>query len=75
MNAVHVLAGYGAASFLNPIALGYPIHAQDLQELRDSLDVAFSALILPPITYTDALQAGIRKIRKQHVDEIRNALK
>ena len=75
VNAVHVLAGYGAASFTNAFIPDNTIFANDLQELRDSLEVSLSALNLPIPTFTDTLQAGVTPIRKQHVEEIRSAVK
>ena len=73
-DAVHVLAGRGHISFSNTIASGSKIVALDVDDLRTALTNAFGDLQLPAVAFTDTLQQNVTKIRKQHIDEIRNAL-
>jgi hypothetical protein len=73
-DAVYVLAGNGHIFSSNPVVVGAPILAQDLTALRNAVNAAFDDLNLPLLVYVDALQQNTTKIRKQQIDELRNAL-
>jgi len=72
-DAVYVLAGKGHI-FPTPVASGANIMAQDVADVRTAVNAAFDDLQLSLITFADTLQQNVTPVRKQHIDEIRNAL-
>ena len=48
--------------------------AQDVADVRTAVNAAFDDLQLSLITFADTLQQNVTPVRKQHIDEIRNAL-
>ena len=74
VDAVHVLAGDGSATFTNPIDATQTIKMQDLLDLRTAISEALNDLGLPPVSFTDTLEIGVTPVRAIHVTEIRDAL-
>jgi RHS repeat-associated protein len=78
VNAVRTLAGLPNASWTNSnISSGIPIRKEDVQDLRDRLGDAFTALGITPFSYTDpVLSSGSSgtPIRKVHITQLRQSV-
>ncbi|HYH10632.1 MAG TPA: Ig-like domain-containing protein [Thermoanaerobaculia bacterium] len=75
MNAVRALAALSATSFPTPVAPGGIITATPIMELRKALDPARAALGLTAISYTDPTIGAGTRIKRAHVQEIRDGIK
>lgn len=79
VNAVRVAAGLGHFSWSDPQgrapASQVPILKSHMQDLRDGLDQALSALGLTPQAYTDQGLPSGTSVRKAHIDELRQRTK
>ena len=74
VNAVHVLAGLGAAAFTDPtITVGVtPIRRVHIVDLRSALDTARGTIGLSSLIYTDpTITAGTTVIKAAHVTQLR----
>lgn len=72
VNAVRSVAGLSAASWTDTSLPGTPIKAVHVQELRDKLAEALTALSVNQTAYTDAvLTPGTTVVKKVHIDELR----
>ncbi|MBI2821380.1 MAG: fibronectin type III domain-containing protein [Acidobacteria bacterium] len=74
VNSVRACARLAASSWSNLALAGDPVYAADVQELRDSLGPALSALGTQTPAYTDNPVATGTAIKKVHVDELRQAV-
>ena len=76
INAVRTVANLSGATWDNSVQPGDSIRAIDIQELRNNLDQARSALGLTAMSYTDpTLSVGTTLIRKDHINELRQGVK
>lgn len=77
VSAVHLLAGQGAVNtwtYSDPA--GQLIRMEDVADLRQRLDEAFSALRLTPPPYDDpTLTKYVTKVKKEHFQQLRQAVK
>lgn len=77
VSAVHLLAGQGAVtSWTYPDPSGRLIRLEDVTDLRAKIDEALPALGMTPPTYVDtALTRYETKVKKEHFQQLRNAVK
>ena len=75
INAMRTCTGLASASWTYPAQAGDWVYAQDVQELRDSLQPTLVALGLSNPTYTDSPLAGGVTIKKAHIEELRQAVR
>jgi M6 family metalloprotease-like protein len=75
VNAVHVLAGLGTATWTDPSPVGVRIKAVHITELRSALNAARSSLLLPPQSYQRAVTTGTSPVAATDFTEIRNGTK
>lgn len=72
INATRSIAGLSAATWTHSDLTNALIYAVDVQELRDKLSPALSALSIAESSYDDAtLAAGTTLIKKVHIDQLR----
>ena len=83
VSAVHALAGLGAVNtwaypdpVSSPPAQRRAIYLEDVQNLRDRLGEALPALGIAPPTYIDqTLTRQVTKVKKEHFQQLRDAVK
>ncbi len=77
VDAVRAATGtLSLATWTHTVASGAPIRREDVTDLRDRLREALVVLGISETAYTDlSIQANMTRVRKPHVQEIRDALK
>jgi hypothetical protein len=76
VNALRAFANMSSASWTDTSLVGVAIKAVHIQELRTKLIEALTAVGLTPPTFSDEpLTQGISVIRRNHIDELRGALR
>ncbi len=76
VDAVRKSAGLAAATWTNSNLAGILLKVVHVQEMRNSLNPALAALGFPTPSYTDStLTIGVTRIRKVHLDELRQRVK
>jgi len=73
-NAVRVLAGLPAYTFTTSGAIGSPVKANQLTEIRTAIDPALNGIRRPSGGYTDVLGSAMQ-VKAVHVQQIRDRLK
>ncbi len=72
VNAMRQASGLSNASWAHPNLSNAVIYASDVQELRDQLAPALTALSIPASSYSDSqLSAQITLIKKVHIEQLR----
>lgn len=74
VNAVRSLAGLSSASWSTTVTAGGTISKDDIKDLRDRLNDAYTALAIPLPTYTDGTLVGAPNgtlIKGVHIRELR----
>lgn len=75
VNAMRSLAGLTATTFTDTMAAGVIARGYHVTELRTALDAARSTLGLSALSYTDpTLTVGSTKVKKVHVEELRDGV-
>ncbi len=75
VNAVRWTAGLNPATWTDAALAGARIKAVHVQEMRTALDQALGALGLPVEPYTDADLTQHPRIRKEHIEQLRQRVK
>jgi hypothetical protein len=76
VNAVRVLGGLGATSFVDPTLSGtVQIKAIHMTALRTALDAARAALTLSALSYTDSTLTSATSVKLAHLTELRNGVR
>jgi predicted phage tail protein len=76
VNAVRATAGLPAATWTNASLAGIFITTAHIQEMRNNLSSALASLGFSTLSYTDpTLTTGVTRIRKVHLEELRERVK
>jgi len=74
VNATRAIAGLSAATWTHSDLTNALIYAVDVQELRDNLGQALTALSVPATSYDDPqLTVGTTLVKKVHIDQLRQS--
>ena len=76
VNAVRKSAGLAAATWTNSALAGIFLKTVHIQEMRNYLNPALASLGFSTAAYTDStLTIGVTRVRKVHLDELRQRVK
>jgi hypothetical protein len=77
VDAVRTLAGLGAGTYTDPtVTAGVTtMKAAHVNDLRSALDGARAVLLLPALSYSEAITAGVTPVKAVHLTELRNGVK